>query len=117
MARKPPPKIVVEKHENYRTIFQTGVFGGPRAGLFEWVIYTDEMVVDDSLTTVPPDPAKMHIKRTLQCLVRLTPIEAKGLAEWLNRHISEYEKTFGKIVTPEDLAKKGKKPPPPTMIA
>jgi len=117
MARKPPPKIVVEKHEGYRTIFQTGIYGGPRPGLFEWLIYTDEMVGDEALTTVPPDQAKIHIKRTLQCLVRLTPIEAKGFAEWLNRHITEYEKAFGKIVTPSDLEKKGKKPPPPSMIA
>jgi len=116
MARKPPPKIVVQRHEGYRTIFETGIFGGGRLGYFEYVIYTDEMVPDEALTTMPPDPAKMHINRTIQCQVRLTPFEAKGLAEWLNRNLAQYEKTFGKIPTPEDLAKKGKKAPPAGMI-
>ena len=116
MARKPPPKIVVEKHEAYRIINQNGVYGGHRPGFFEWVIYTDEGIADEALSTVPPDPGKMKIKRTLQCVVRLTAIEAKDMAEWLNGHIAQYEKTFGKIVTPKDLEKKGKKPPPPSMI-
>lgn len=114
--RGPPPKVVVEKHEGYRTIIQSGVLGGHRPGFFEWVIYTDEGVVDEVLSTIPPDVTKLHIKRTLQCLVRATPDQAKSMAAWLNQHIVEYEKLFGKIVTPEDLIKKGKKSPPAHMI-
>ena len=115
--RGPPPKIVVEKHEAYRTIIQSGVLGGHRPGFFEWVIYTDEGVIDEVLSTIPPDPTKFSIKRTLQCLVMVTPVQAKSMAVWLNQHIAEYEKVFGKIIMPEDLAKKGKKPPPAHMIS
>ena len=114
--RGPPPKIVVEKHEAYRTIIQSGVFGGHQPGFFEWVIYTDEGVVDEALSTIPPDPAKVQIKRTLQCVVKATPDQAKSMAQWLNQHIIDYEKLFGKILTPQDLAKKGKKSPPTHMI-
>lgn len=116
MARRPPPKIVVRRHEEYRTIFESGIYGGGRPGYIEYVIYTDEMAPDEALSTLPPDPAKTQISRTIQCLVRLTPFEAKGLAEWLNRHLAQYEKTFGKIPTPKDLAEKGQKAPPTGMI-
>jgi hypothetical protein len=113
LARKPPPKIALQKHETYRTIFQTGLFGGPRPGYFEWIIYTDEMVADDALGPIPPDPTKSYIKRTLQCSIMMTPIQAKNLVDLLGQQITQYEKTFGKIALP---GKKGQKPPPSTMI-
>ena len=117
MAQKrPPPKIIVERSEGYRTIIESGVYGGHRPGFFEWVVYTDEMIADESLSTMPPDPGKITIKRVLQCTLVLTPIEAKNLANWLSTHIAEYEKQFGKIPTPQDLQKKLGKGPPPGII-
>ena len=113
MSRRPPPKIIVEEHEGYRTIIQSGIIGGHRPGFFECVVYTDEVVTNESLSTVPPDPTKVIIKRTLQCRLFMTAIEAKNLLTWLTNNINRYEKTFGKIVTPADIGKntKGKEPP------
>jgi len=116
MTFKLPPKVVLGRHDGYRTIIESGVFGGHRLGFFEWIVYTDEMVADDALGTIPPDPGKVQIKRTLQCILVLTATEAKGLAEWLNDHITEYEMQFGKIVTPKEIQQKGKKGPPPSTI-
>jgi hypothetical protein len=114
LTSRPPPKIVVEKNDNYRTIIQSGIFGGHRPGFFEWIIYSDEMVADEAVNTLPPDPSKVSIKRTLHCRVVLTAIEAKNMAEWLNNRIATYERMFGKILTPKDLGKavKGAKKPP-----
>jgi len=117
MTVKPPPKIVVERHEKYRGIVQSGVIGGVRPGFLEWVVYTDETIMDDSLTTVPPDPAKSYVKRTLQCRLVLTAIGAKIFSQWLADNINKYEKTFGKIAMPKEMMKKAKKPPPSTMIS
>jgi hypothetical protein len=117
MTARPPPKIVLERHEGYRTIIQSGAFGGHRPGFFEWIVYTDELVADDALGTIPPDSAKTYVKRTLQCRILVNPVEAKNLHRWLSQHISEYEKAFGKIVTPKEMAEKGKKPPPSTIIS
>jgi len=112
MAQKrPPPKVTVEKHEGYRTIIESGIFGGHNAGFFDWVVYTDEVMVDDSLATIPPDSAKVYIKRTLQCRLHLNPFQAKIHAEWLSRHIAEYEKEFGEIVLSKEQAEKAKKVP------
>ena len=104
-----PPKIVVEKNEGFRTIEYSGVFGGPRPGIFEWIVYTDEMVAEDALDTIPPDPKKVYIKRILQCRFILPPDRAKNLAKFLNDQIKKYETTFGKI----SIAKKEEKKPPP----
>jgi len=112
---RPPPKIIVEKHENYRTIIQSGVFGGHRPGFFEWIVYTDEISAEDALSTIPPDSAKLYIKRTLQCRLILSPVQAKILYEWLGEHIRKYEEIYGKIITPKEL-KKSEKIPPGTVI-
>lgn len=113
MSRRPPPKIVVEEHEGYRTIIQSGIIGGHRPGFIEYVVYTDEVVTNESLSTVPPDPTKVTIKRTLQCRLFMTAIEAKNLLSWLTNHVHQYENTYGKIVRPADLGKNtaGKDPP------
>ena len=113
---RPPPKVEISKHENYRTIIVNGVFGGHRAGYFEAVIYTDEMVADESLSTIPPDPTKVRVKRELQCRLVMDPVQAKMLMKWLAQHIEQYEKAFGKIVLPGEEKGKGKKKPPPSSI-
>ena len=69
------------------------------------------MVADDSLSTTPPDPTKMYIKRVLQCRLVLNAVEAKSLLQWLSDHVNKYEKTFGKIVKPTETFKKREKPP------
>lgn len=108
MVSRPPPKITVVKHEQYRDIIQSGAFGGHRPGFFEWIVYTDEMIAEDALSTIPPDPSKMQIKRTLQCRLILTPMEAKNLVQWLTTHISQYERNFGKIPAPQEVTRMAK---------
>ena len=67
MTTRPPPKVVAEKHEVYRTIIVNGVYGGHRPGFFEAIVYTDEMIADEALSTIPEDATKVYIKRLLQC--------------------------------------------------
>ena len=100
------PKFVVQKDEHYRDIIVNGVYGGHRPGFFEALIYTEEIVADDALSSQPIDGKKIYIQRTLQCRLILDPVQAKSFAKWLKNHITAYEKTFGKIVMPEELGKK-----------
>ena len=102
-------QIEVAKSNDYRTIIVNGLFGGHRPGFIEAIVYTEEMTVDDALETVVADPSKVHIRRTLQARLLIDPVEAKRIARWLARHISEYENKFGKIVVPEDAEERQEK--------
>lgn len=109
LAQKGHPKVEVAKHENYRTIIVNGVLGGLRPGFFEAIVYTDEVVGDEALSTALSSPEKAYIKRTIQCRLVFDPFQAKSLAQWLTNNVKEYEKLFGKIPTSNELEKeKGK---------
>jgi len=102
MARR-PPEIIVEKSPDYKTIIVSGVFGGHRPGFFEVIVYTDELVADEALSSVPPDTDKIKVKRTLQCRLVMDPVEAKSFFEWFKQHMEQYEKEFGEIkIRPEE---------------
>jgi len=97
------PKITVKKDDHYRDVIVNGVFGGHRPGFFEAIVYTDEMIADDALSTLATDPRKVHIQRVIQCRLIIDPVQAKSIARWFNKHIEAYEKAFGKIVMPEEV--------------
>jgi len=97
MQRKRPPEVVVERSPDYKTIIVSGVFGGHRPGFFEAIVYTDELLADEALASIPPDAERFKIKRTLQCRLVIDPVQAKSLLEWLKRHVEQYEKEFGEI--------------------
>ena len=96
MGRR-PPEIIVERDPSYRSIVVSGVFGGHRPGFFEAIVYTDELVADDALSSIPPATERIKIKRVLQCRLVMDPVQAKNLLQWLKQHIDRYEKEFGEI--------------------
>jgi len=114
MAQKVPPKVEIHKDEKYRTIIVSGVFGGHRPGFFEAILYTDELVADETLSTAVPSPEKAYLRRTLQCRLIMDSFQAKNFAQWLIYHVNEYEKLFGKIPAPEEVKQrsKGEEPSP-----
>jgi len=105
------PEFSVERSPDYRTIQVSGVFGGHRPGLFEAIIYTDEMIADEALREPTGDPKRVKLKRTIQCRLVIDPIQAKAFAGWLQHHIENYEKEIHEIPTGP------KKPGPPEPVA
>ena len=85
------------------------VFLGHRPGYFEIVVYTEEMIADDALSSLKPEPKKIKVKRVLQCRLIIDPIQAKSIAKWLNEHIKQYEKSFGEIKLPSEKPQGAKK--------
>ena len=96
------PVISVEKSPDFKTIIASGLFGGRRPGFFEAIVYTDEMAAEESLKTPVGDPMKTNIKRTIQCRLYFDPLTAKGISQWLNKQLADYEKDFGNIVIPKE---------------
>ena len=108
------PKIVVEKHKDYRTIVVDGVFGGHKPGTFEVIVYTDELEPDEALAAIPTARDKIKVRRTIQCRLVLNPVQAKTLERWLATQIQAYEKKFGKIPFPAEKEQAGGAPAPYT---
>lgn len=102
MSEQEEPKVEVVKDPNYRTIIVNGVIGGHRPGFFEAIVYSEEMISEDALAKLRPEPSKIRVRRVLQCRLIIDPVQAKSLAKWLAQHVSEYEKTFGRIITPDE---------------
>lgn len=96
------PKIEVIEDPEYKTLVVNGMFGGHRPGYFEAIIYTDELMAKDALSTAKLAPELAFIKRTLKCRLVIDPSTAKSITKWFNEHIQIYERMFGKIPTPED---------------
>ncbi len=94
-------KVEAKRADDFKTILVDGVFGGSRAGLFELICYTDELNAEEALASVVPDGSKVNVKRTLECRLVLTPIQAKAMLNWLTQSLDQYEKQFGKIPAPE----------------
>jgi hypothetical protein len=90
-------KVETKRAQDFKTVIVDGIFGGSRAGLFEMVCYTDELNAEEALASLVPDGSKVNIKRTLECRLVLTPIQAKGMLDWLSQSLDQYENQFGKI--------------------
>ena len=80
--------------------------------MFNQVIYSDELRAEKTLSSIPPDPQKIYVKRTIHCQLVMTPLQAKNLAQALTNQVEGYEKQFGKIPTPPKEPRK-----PTTFIA
>lgn len=103
MSDTKSPDIQVREHPNFRTINVNGVFGGARGMYFDIVLFSDESKVASALSTMDAAPEKTTISRTLECRLIIDPLNAKAISQWLMLNISEYEKQFGTIPSPEEL--------------
>lgn len=106
MSEIKSPEIQVREHPNFRTINVNGVFGGARGMYFDIVLFSDESKVASALSSLKIAPERTTINRTLECRLIIDPLNAKAISQWLMLSITEYEKQFGRIPSPEELLDK-----------
>ena len=106
MSDTKSPEIQVREHPNFRTINVNGVFGGPRGMYFDIVLFSDESKVASALSSLKIAPERTTINGTLECRLIIDPLNAKAISQWLMLSITEYEKQFGRIPSPEELLDK-----------
>lgn len=73
---------------------------------FEVILYSDELVAADALSSAEIATERSSVKRTLECRLIIDPFQAKTIHDWLGKHIADYEKVFGRVSSPEELADK-----------
>jgi hypothetical protein len=82
------------RSELYREIVPSYFVGGIRPGFIETIAVTVRSNLVESAVLGKPQKVE-HIE---EVCIKLTPMEAKNLNEWLINTISEYEKQFGDII-------------------
>lgn len=103
------PDIDGEYSPTYKRINVGGIVGGIFSGGLEAVLYTEERRMDKVIATQPISPHKFTVKRTIEVSVIMDPIQAKAIYQWLGNNIAEYEKIFGRILSPEELESRTRK--------
>lgn len=107
------PQFEDTKSEQYRYVFASGVFGGVNPNVAQMIFYLDRPEPETVSTPHPGTGQLKKIIRELQVEVCMTPTQFKSVADWMNTHVQEYEKTFGPIVTEPAKKEKKKKAEPP----
>lgn len=98
------PEIESEYSSGYKRIAVAGIFGGTRPFGVEAVLYSERMDVKKTLETQPLEPNRITIKRIIECELHIDPMQMKSMHKWLDAKIKEYEKMFGPIPSPEEVA-------------
>ena len=102
------PEFSAVKHPQYRTIHVNGIFGGVRMGYMEAVVYSEESELTKALGSMQINANRAEVNRVLECRLVIDPIQLKSIAIWMNKQVEDYEKIFGRIPSPEEVANKQK---------
>lgn len=105
------PVIEADESPEYRRIHVAGVFGRTGPGGVSAQVYSERTYAVNALTTPQPEPQRIVLKRTIECDLLLDPLQLKSLHIWLGEKIKEYERLFGRIPSPEEVASRAKQPP------
>jgi len=92
-----PPKFEDTKSPDYKYIYATGVFGGLDPNDGRMIFYLDRVEPETVNEPVPGALKLKKIVRELQVEVHMTPTQFKSIAQWMMRHVENYEKIFGEI--------------------
>jgi len=103
------PDVETEFHKDYRIIFANQFHGGFRNQYFEFDLVSQVSHLEPALKTPQPNYGKDILKRILQSKVIVPPMDFKSLVIFLQKTLENYEKTFGAIPSPEEIANKTKK--------
>lgn len=105
------PRIESKYSETYKRINVAGIFGGILPGGVEAVLYSEERRIEEVLQTEPPSGNRTSIRRTIEAELLIDPLQMKSIHKWLGDKISEYEKIFGRIPSPEELESRARRKP------
>ena len=104
------PDIEIEYHKDYRIIFVNQIHGGFRTQYFEFDIISQVSNFEQALKTPQPNYSKQVLKRIIQTKLIIPPMDIKSWIIFLQKTLTDYEKVYGAIPSPEEIASKtGKK--------
>jgi len=103
------PEIESEYSPLYRRVNVAGLFGGIVPSGLEAVAYSEERRIEKVLKSEPINPSRASLKRTVEVELIIDPLQMKAIHKWMGEKITEYEKLFGTIPSPEELTSRSKR--------
>lgn len=97
------PEITSEYSPTFKQILVADIIGGVRPLGVSITVYSEESDFTAVLETHPISTGRVKIKRIIECELIVNPMEMKSIHDWLGIKIKQYEKTFGRIRSPEEI--------------
>jgi len=88
------PRFETKRAADYKVIHVSGVVGGINPNEGTIIVFIDKLIPKTN-----PDGTMIidTIERELVVELKMSPLQFKSIAEWMQMHIKEYEKMFGEI--------------------
>ncbi|MGB9728931.1 MAG: DUF3467 domain-containing protein [Thermoprotei archaeon] len=88
------PRFETKRAADYKVVHVSGVVGGINPNEGTIIVFVDKLVPK---TNPDGTMAIDSIERELIMELKMSPLQFKSIAEWMQMHIKEYEKMFGEI--------------------
>lgn len=101
-----PPEIKISKQPEYRIVAATGVFGGlvgPAEGRL--IFYLDRL---EPKSDTAGKLSLGSVNRELQVEVHVCPSTFKSIAEWMAKHVKEFEEREKQEIKPAKMDERPK---------
>lgn len=96
-------EILTEYSPSFRRIFLTGIYGYISPSGVEFVVYSEQSLIDEIIKSPNLNEGKKKIKRIVECDLIIDPMQMVALHRWLGSKIKEYEHVFSGIPTPDQM--------------
>ena len=104
------PDVQVSKSETFKEINVTGQVSNLNYDGLRLTVIHDSLDLGAALSGTQIKKSKATINREIECILNLSPVILKGWAIIFQKELEKYEKLFGTILSPEEIAEKFKSP-------
>jgi len=104
------PDVQVSKSETFKEINVTGQVSNLNYDGLRLTVIHDSLNLGAALSGTQIKTSKTTINREIECILNLSPVNLKGWAILFQKELERYEKLFGTILSPEEIAEKFKNP-------
>ena len=100
------PDINTSHSDTYKEIYVTGQISTLNYDGLKLAVLNDTADLTKTLQSDRFQISKVIINRHIECTLNLSPQTLKAWALLLNKELNRYEKTFGHILSPEEVNQK-----------
>ena len=103
------PDVSVRHSDTYKEIHVTGQISHVNYDGMKLTVFHDSPDHQNTLQGGRFNASKIVINREIECTLNLSPLAMKIWSILLQKEVAKYEKAFGRILSPEEIAQKLKR--------